>query len=165
MAVTLPGQHLDPFTQAFASQYISLILFILIFSIGAFLPHQDLKASQKRIAVPVIESTSIKSENTEPQIFQSDLNGIFIADTGVLNAEPLIGILTLLSNHDLDARFELYARPGISFGMVRTRAIELHRYLLRIGIPESAIQITSIFERRDVDGAVTILKERRDATP
>ena len=35
-----PQAHVDHFSQAFALQYISLILFILIFTIGAYMPKE-----------------------------------------------------------------------------------------------------------------------------
>lgn len=121
--------HEDVFTQSFALQYISLILFILIFSIAAFMPKDEVKmaeASTKQ--VPISEDI----DRTVPLtlVLTKDL-----INHGTMKPEAMQPYITLINNHDLNLRITFFWNENTSRYGALSRARQLREYLLSKEIP------------------------------
>lgn len=107
-----PGPS-DVFTQAFALQYISLILFILIFSFAAFLRKDSLTLSKEPEAQVSTTNTyhsideTLIAKKTLPisSLAMSNLNS---SDAFSAVTQNLRAYSQLTHNHDLDVRFKIY---------------------------------------------------------
>ena len=138
-----PQAHVDHFSQAFALQYISLILFILIFTIGAYMP--------KEPATVVIEPSrgypkAVGSEVTLPEepIAEIAFINAFDLSGSVLQRGNLEGLLFLLRNHDVRVDISIPFGGSVPSTVGIQRMRELMDFVVSAGVPAHAVKVVSL---------------------
>ena len=142
-ASSTAGSSASRFTHAYNLQYISVIMIILTFVIGAFVrPH----GAAARGAVP----PAAESGGQPPQIGVMELERLFLNDGTLINPELLAALRSVLMNHDVNARFEIFgeretwsAAMGGSYDLALARSSVLLRALRAQGVPAEALRVVA----------------------
>ena len=133
----------ESFSQSFAMQFISLMLFILIFVVTAFLPKNQ---TESKNIPPAADNAPIKSVHLEPRsqdiehvILSRKLTPEFFVDNNSsnLNLEAWQGIMQTLFSHDLSLVISVPIVDGVSAALYQ--ANEIKKQLLLAGIPPQAL--------------------------
>lgn len=123
------------FKRAFFTQYVSLILIVLTFIMGAF-ARQGLEEAK-------IESGSQSPAKTAAEdapawlVSRHHYRDLFSG--GDINIEKASALAELLRNHDLNAEIEVIEQP--SLGLALRRSTGLLRYLLQENVPMHAVSV------------------------
>lgn len=135
----------DVFAQSFAMQFISLVLFILIFTIAAFLPNNSLTPQAEETALHASQDSSqnvqklipFKDSNDSFQvIFEEELDkSYFQNQSKEINVEKFGKFLSLVNNHDLSIRV-------LTKNLLE--AVNLFKSLMKVGFPPEAISVQII---------------------
>lgn len=147
----------------FYQQYLSVMLIVLAFTIGAFLrggpassqpdTGEGPKNGQKA-AAPVLQPLS--------EIVYQDL-----FDGGELNVDRIDAIAEFLQSHDVKVEFELFARPaddaapGGAIALALARAVRLSAYLERAHVPAEAVSVYSIEAVSDTQARARLFRIER----
>ena len=131
----------DPAPNAFASQYISIVLIIFTCIIWAYFSKAvgALNKSHTPVlhkAQELVQAQSAPREN--PDISSMDLPDLFQGET--INQDAFDALVIFLSSHDIDATFEIYA-PKSAEERAFARNRELSERLYESELPKSASRI------------------------
>lgn len=141
----------DHFTHSFAMQYIALILFILIFSIAAFL-NRSYKAPH-----PVPEKAVVKQK---PAVLaEISLDGVFTG-TSVKEEEGIPGIISLLKAHDVDAQIKIFWGNSIGLPTALKRGQFLMQKIAKEEIPAANVQLLIEKNSSAKQGEITISRSQ-----
>jgi hypothetical protein len=157
--------------RAFSVQYLSVILIILTFTIGVFSGHRAQKikhakaaAQQAKVQANLDKNTTV-SDPAAIAIGAMDLTNLFMPESSELNAETFEPLASVLTSHDLSARFaiSLSRNPesiDAELGMALARSATLFRELVSRGVPAEALNVVTAEIEGDVPVSVTF---KRDA--
>ncbi len=123
----------------FASQYISIILIIFTCIVWAFFSDQGKSASAKKDAVKPVEELRLVEVPLSSEISTVSLETLFTVE-GDLNTEAAEIYAVFLSNHDINAEFEVLVPVSSfekSFRMTRT----LDAFFQSKSLPAGAVKI------------------------
>lgn len=129
----------DVFTQSFAMQYITLILFILIFSIGAFLPKDKIQKAEpvQPILVEGQRASPAKELIAEATLARFSQSG--------MNDDLLAPYISLLQNHDLHLVITIY-RDDTNSITVDASVRYLFEYLRNKDLPPESFVIETRYK-------------------
>ena len=146
--------------RGFYQQYLSVMLIVLAFTIGAFLRGEP--APQSPVPPgPQAETKKIAAPRKLSEIAYQDL----FKDTA-LNTEKLDALAEFLRNHDVRAEFELYASAGDesaaagAIGLALARTVALSEYFERAEVPTEAVAVYSIEAAADAQARVKLFDLR-----
>lgn len=113
------NKEIKPSTNSFALQYMSLILIVLAFCIGAFL--RGPKTAEAAVELPKVERVHLLTDIS----FKSLFNGT------ELDEEQLETVITLVKSHDIRAELSLYPESDsdADYYLALSRAITLNTFL------------------------------------
>lgn len=121
----------DHFSQSFALQFISLILFVLIFTIWSFLP--GMVQNQKNAPDLQADRVIVERKTDLIAVYQAPLEKKFFTDDAFSLYEPAWeGIRQLLFQHDLSLRIKVKSFP---------EARALFERLIESEFPEESILV------------------------
>lgn len=142
----------DHFTHSFALQYIALILFILIFSISAFLP----KTQIARVSPPPPQEPVV-TPIAQIALASVPLTDVFSGSSHKkLNGIP--GFIELLKQHDVNARIDLFWGKSIGFATAVHRGNLLLKEIEAEKIPATSIRLSLIKSDSALQGEITLKK-------
>lgn len=133
--------HEDVFTQSFALQYISLILFILIFSIAAFLPKEKIEYSEP---IPQPSPVAERAAEESPMIASVIPPNLLVR--GTMQYELMAPYITLITQHDLHMTVTFFWSENTSRYAALTRAAHLGDYLEQQGVSPEAYMIETRYQ-------------------
>lgn len=151
-------QHVDHFSQSFALQYISLILFIMIFSVGAFLPKKfapHVSTVVHTLRLPVDEEIT---EAAPVELAKFEVKELFQPASSDLNEAGWDGFRSILSTHDINFSLDIVWGKAIGLSTALSRADNVIAYLEEQRIPRSAIRIALVRSESESEGTVTLTK-------
>ena len=138
-----PGAHVDHFAQSFALQYIALILFILIFTIGAFTPKNNAKVPPKTVQAPIAMELPTTPDAPLPEIPLTDLGySDFFDERGAkLQNDKIDGLTFFLRNHDVRIDIEIPFGVKVNTHTALERSRNLFEHFIQNNVPPKSISI------------------------
>ncbi len=117
---------------AFSTQYLSVVLIVLSFTIGAFL-RGPAKLPEPVAVAPQPLAAAMDADYTD----------LFEADSAELNEEKVRALAEVLQNHDLQAEISIYPvrEAEKPMELAVARAVALSIYLERQKVPPEALRI------------------------
>ena len=122
---------------AYTLQYVSLLMIILTFVVGALL---------RPPAPPPPKSPFARWEKPQ-KVGELTLSGLFTDPHGAFDRSRVAGIVELLRCHDIDAEISLYPRADVGdranevLGRGLAQAVSLSRYIESLGIPPGTFTV------------------------
>ena len=150
----------DAFTQSFATQYISLILFILIFSIAAFLP-KDPKStateSASQVSTPNIQADA-KPPTKNIELGRYESSNLFKAGSSEINPDEWYPFESILQQHDVNITLEINWGKKIGLETAIMRAVNARAALNEKDVPDLAVQISIRKSSNESEGQLILVK-------
>lgn len=120
----------------FWTQYISVILIVLVFTIGSFVMRH---IQVKQLIALASESPRSSILSDDRRIGEIVLKGLFSDSDDVQTPGALIPVLTVLRSHDVEGEFTVF--KGGSLKSVISKTESLRQLLLGADTPASAFKI------------------------
>ena len=148
-----------PESRPYMYQYVSLMLILLVFSVGAFSRKAgpSVKEPKKIITAPALPAKAKEAENAISQPLS--ISNVFDAEGAAINLGQLSGVIQVLEMHDLIAEIEV---GGGSFDQALARSVSLTRALTRLAIPPYALRIYAVDRPMSAEMVVTFQEEDSD---
>lgn len=131
----------EALSNSYNIQYIALILIILTFILGAFISPRVKAGRQGALPVQVAAA----ARQAPPSIGKMALNDLFQAASTDLNQTEIYALTKFLTNHDVDADFEIGAgltdNDSQGLQLALARGIRLRNALQKQGVPVEAFRV------------------------
>ncbi len=154
--------------KAFAVQYISIILIILTFIVGAFSSRIGASAGNNPDKV-ILAAEPVLNHGPGPVVGEFNIAQIFSPGLAKVDETKTHGLSEFLLNHDLQAQVQVTSDSAESIGLEATnqnmglalaRSVALYRHLLTRGVPANALEIWAGLGQSEDGIAVRIRQEQ-----
>ena len=155
-------------TSGFYQQYLSVMLIVLSFTIGAFLRGGPTAPPTAVPEKPVDEAASRPQRFVSEKLSDLTYDNLFLDARSELDTDTAGAIADFLRNHDVTAEVELYAKPdgeeqtaGGPISLALARAVTLSHYFERADVPQQAIAVYAVEAQNDLQARVRLFRMRR----
>ena len=138
MSALSAGNDRDFVPNAFASQYISIILIIFTCIVWAFFSDTSRFSKAKAPAAAPIAAPEAPALRTSP-LASLSIGEVFDA-AGEVNSDVASALVTLLQSHDVNAEIEI-GSSGAALDERFAQAHALERFYAASGLPAGAIKV------------------------
>jgi len=161
-----------PKNNSFFMQYLSLILIILVFSVGAFLRGGSSKLVVQTVSTPQRELNNLKTVNhsdfkqqqakklriVRKKLSEIAYDNIFLGEA--INSEVVDPLSTILKNHNVNLRFKILpvSNKEDDYNLALSQAIQLSNYLIELELPKNSWQVLVAAEPLEVEEVKTLFQ-------